>query len=104
MKKQNESQLGEKTTGGTTIRLSPKVRAELRKRYGRMSPNDAIALLLEQDAEISGASLIEVFNAFTRRVPLSQLAVALAEIGYSLDAEVSADRGKISIQALIGGA
>jgi len=102
--KKSESRLGEQTTGGTTIRLSPFVRAELRKRYGRMSPNDAIALLLEKDAPIKGASMIEVVNDFIRRVPLSELAVALGAIGYDLDVEVSAERGKISIQALRGGA
>lgn len=104
MKKQSESRLGEQTTGGTTIRLSPFVRAELRKRYGRMSPNDAIATLLEKDAPIKGASMIEVVNEFVRRVPLSELAAALGAIGYDIDVEVSAERGKISIQALSGGA
>lgn len=100
MKKQSESRLGEQTTGGTTIRLSPFVRAELRKRYGRMSPNDAIALLLEKDAPIKGSSMIEAVNVFIRRVPLSELAAALGAIGYDLESIVSAERGEIVVRAV----
>lgn len=99
MSKKSESRLGEQTTGGTTIRLSPFVRDALRKRYGRMAPNDAIAMLLEKDAPIKGESMIEIINAFVRLVPLSELAAALGAIGYDLESSMSADRGEIIIRA-----
>lgn len=96
----NKARLGEQATGGTTIRLSLFVRAELRKRYGRMSPNDAIALLLEKDAPIRGTSVLEIVNALICRIPFSELAVAFGEIGYDLQSEISASSGEIKIKAI----
>jgi hypothetical protein len=64
-----------------------------------MSPNDAIAMLLEKDAPIKGASMLEIVNAFVRRVPLSELAEALGLIGYDLESNISATNGEITIKA-----
>lgn len=87
------------TTAGTTVRLSPFVREVLRKKYGSMSPNEAIALLLEQNAPIDGATLLEITNGLTRRIPLSEFAAAIGEIGYDCFYTVSAERGEIAIRA-----